>query len=508
MLQVRLDAERSVALLLTVLVALLAAYLVFARQSRAASSSSSTSIPPPPLVDNKLIPDAGNFRDNWLARRARYGSVHRVLEPHGVTIAYLGDVLAIKDVVDQPDRFDIGTLHIGSAPMWRISHETGAWFAHTGGQATVRHSSHLFSGARLATLQHRFVDALARQLDQVEAGTKEDLFSVVAECFFQATFEALFTKSFPRGQYGEFEVWDEELNQFSLGCASERAVKARDHFYRLVSQQVDEHLGECSLQVREQLAELEGKYAICHEDAVAIVLRTAWLGSTQSPLSGGWIVSLLARQPHKVARIREELNKLKAKDAGATASVEEIVKNPDLLKGENLPTLDNIVNELLRVYSAQNVPRTCLKDTVVRMLGPNNSMQHVQFKQGDILQLVYWNVHSAELNPHWWPEKEGVGNKYKGALEKFDETRFEQERRPGNAKVGGETVKTWTPFGFGARVCPGRFWAVAEIKATVLMFLDRFDVTEAGEMPRPDPKYWLGVLTPQDPMPATITLRS
>ncbi|SPO30917.1 related to Cytochrome P450 8B1 [Ustilago trichophora] len=501
MLEINLTGGQSV--LLTAALAFLCA-LLLTRRNKTRSTLSRT-IPPAPLVDPIKCPDLGNFRDNWLSRRNNYGSVHRVLEPHGMYTTYIGDALTIKDVIDHPDRFDMSTLHTGSAPMWHMSRSAGEWFAHTGGAATVRHSSHLLSGSRLASLQQRFVQAAARQLDAIQTGKKEDLCQVVSEGFFQATVEALFTKSFPKGQYQEFVLWDAELNAFCMGMQSERAVQARDHFYKIALQQIDESLSDCSLQVREQLNELESKYGLSHEDAVAVVLRTAWLGSTQSPLSGAWMMSILSRQPHNVVRIRNELQELKQSLGKDT---EQIAANPDLLKGENLPTLDNMVQELLRVYSAQSVPRMCLKDTVVRMLGPNNSVKEMQLKQGDILQIMFWNVHDSRLNQAWWPEEEGKGIKWQGALETFDETRFEEARRPGTVKVAGETLRTWTPFGYGARVCPGRYWAVAEIKAFVLLFLDRFDVSDAGEMPRPDPQRWLGVLHAMDAMPATISARS
>ena len=502
MLEIRLSGGLS--LIVTAALAFLCAVL-FTRRSKAHSTLTRT-VAPPPLVDPVVVPDTGNFRDNWLARRARYGSNHRVVEPHGAVTVYIGDALTIKDIIDQPERFDMAALHTGAAPMWRISHPAGEWFAHTGGAATVRHASHLFSGSRLASLQQRFVSATIRQFDRISPGRKQDVVYLASECFFQATVEALFTKSFPEGQYREFCLWDAELTPFCMGCPSERAVRARDHFFAIVLQQIDESLSECSLQVREQMAELEGKYDLSHEDAAAVVLRTTWLGSTQSPLSGAWMLCILARQPHNIRAIRNELQQLQQSLGGK--SVQEIASNPDLLKGEHLPTLDNVVNELLRVYSAQSVPRMCLTDTVVRALGPNNSVQEMQLKQGDILQIMFWNVHDAGRHPEWWPSEEGKGAKWREALETFDETRFEPHRRPATVKVGNETLKTWTPFGYGARVCPGRYWAVAEIKAFCLLFLDRFDLSDAGDMPRPDPQRWLGVLHAQDAMPATITART
>lgn len=482
--------------------------LLFKQKSRGITDTAP--LQRPPLVDESPetgVPDQGNVRDNWLARRKRYGNVFRMVEPTGGSGVYVGDALALKDVIEQPEHFDIGPLHIFAAPMWGISETTGNWLAREGGGINVKHSSHLFSGSRLASLQQRFVDAVQRQFERMQPGATSDLFQQLRVCFFQSTVEALFTKSFPEGQYASFCIWDAELNAFSRGCPPPEALTARDSFFNIVLQQIDEHLSECSLQVRELMADLEQKHGLSHRDAVAICVRTAWLGSTQSPLSGAWIISLLLQQPNMVQRLRTEIDTFR-KSTGAPKTVGEIAANPDLLKGDNLPLLDNIVNEVLRVYSAQNVPRFCLQDAVVRILGPNNTIVPMQLKQGDVLQLLFWNVHDSQHNPQWWPEQQGKGIKYNGALEPFDETRFETDRRPAPFKIGGETVRTWTPFGFGMRVCPGRYWAVAEIKAFCLLFLDRFDVSSAGPMPRPDPQRWIGVLNVLDPLPATVSLRA
>lgn len=495
--------------LLTAVIAFIAVCLYSQHKSRVKSAP--LPIERPPLADTsseKGIADQGNIRDNWLARRNRYGSVFRAQEANGAVSVYVGDALALKDILEQPDKFDMGHLHIGASNMWKISEQTGHWFARGGGQTTIQLNSHLLSGSSLASLQQRFVSAVARQLDAVQVGSKKDLFLLATECFFQATLEAMFTQTFPDGQYARYCVWDAELNYFCSGCPSKAAVAARDHFFNLALQQVDEHLSECSLQVREQVVELEIKHNLSHEDALGVVLRTVWLGCTQSPLAGAWLICLLSHHPEKVQTIRTELRQLNTK-LGAGTTVQEIASNPDLLKHENLPTLDDLVNELLRVYSAQNIPRFCLQDAVVRTLGPNGIVRKMQFKQGDVLQLLFWNVHDSQLNPQWWPSEKGKGVKYNGTLEPFDETRFEPHRRPSPARLdNNETFRTWTPFGFGSRVCPGRYWAVAEIKAFCLLFFDRFDIHSPGEMPRPDPARWVGVLHALDPMPATFAPNS
>ena len=91
----------------------------------------------------------------------------------------------------------------------------------------------------------------------------------------------------------------------------------------------------------------------------------------------------------------------------------------------------------------------------------------------------------------------------------FDETRFEADRHASTRQLSGtnETMRIWMPFGYGTRICPGRYWAVAEIKAVVVLLLHRFDLSGLGELPRPDPARWFGVLSPLDGMPASIAAR-
>lgn len=375
------------------LVLLLTVFLL----SRLLPRSTPLNTPPrPPLAPLPLAAHTPHCRDTLLSHLSRYGSVFRLPHPTlGTSSVYVGDALAIQDVLRQPGAFGVGQLHVQSAGMWRMSARCAAWFAHSGGQDTLQHSARLFSGERLGVLQQRFVRAVARGLDAVEVG-EADLCELSGGLLFRATMEALFTPSFASA-HRVFRAWDGQLASFTAGTPSPEAVAARDSMYSAVEEQLEQHRDECSAQIRDLFDELRQTHAQVHQDAVAVVLRTAWLASTQSPHAAAWLLCILAQQPAKLHRVRDELRKLKNM---AGESTEQLVRRPEWLREVKLPLLDQLVNEVLRVYCAQTVPRLCTAEAVVRVLEEEGGrVREVLMRQGDVVQLMFWNVHSSRLNP-------------------------------------------------------------------------------------------------------------
>ncbi|CBQ69179.1 related to Cytochrome P450 8B1 [Sporisorium reilianum SRZ2] len=490
MFQFQLSTDPSTLVLTSLVLLLVTAYLLHSRPS-----SPPRPARPPLAHPFPLVPP--HSRNLLLAHRSQHGTVFRTASPNTV---YISDALAIKHILDHPALFSVSALHISSAAMWSMSPACAEWFAREGGEVTLRLAARLFSGEWLAALQVRFVDAAARGMDGVQMGRVE-VMEVVAGAFFGATMEALFTPGFDDGLWGVFRMWDAQLHAFCAGTPSADAIEARDRFYGIVEHQLHEHLDECSPQIQHLFRSLCDDHAQTHADAIAIVLRTAWLACTQSPLAAAWLLCILAHHPPKLQRVREEFEHLKHEMH--LQNTQEAVERVELLKAERLPALDRLVNEVLRVYCAQTVPRVCMEDTVVRAMD-GGGVREWQMERGDVVNLLYWCVHDSRLNPQ-------VSETFRGTLQPFDEERFAPDRHSAHTvKLGGtnETVRTWTPFGYGTRMCPGRYWAVAEIKAFVLLFLDRFDLAQPEEMPRPDPERWFGVLSPLDAMPVNLTLRS
>ena len=342
----------------------------------------------PPSIHTTLSPI---HRDTFTCLRAFHRpNLHLVLPTHSTIL--IGDPWTLKDILESPCSFPVGVLHVSSASMWRLSPTCAAWFAGFGGQVTINFLARLFSGSKLTLLQDRFVAALSSHFDSVQNGV-DDVHRLVSRLVFQSTMEALFSSTFPKGLYEEFGLWDGELQEFCSASPSARAVQARDRFYDTVAEQLADRLEECSPQVKELFEAVQDQHGQSHADAVAVVLRTAWLGATQTPLAAGWLACSLAHHLEKMSKVREEVCELMERIGLET--VEDLAKKPELLK--ELPLLDRLVKELLRLYCKPSVPRVCVKDMVVRAMD-GNGVKKVQLKQGDMLQLVYWNAQECEYS--------------------------------------------------------------------------------------------------------------
>ncbi|SNX83949.1 uncharacterized protein MEPE_02657 [Melanopsichium pennsylvanicum] len=70
-----------------------------------------------------------------------------------------------------------------------------------------------------------------------------------------------------------------------------------------------------------------------------IILRNAWLASTQNPLAAAWILCLLALQSQNMIKVRQELKNFK-QDVGMQ-NVEEISSNFDMMKQKALAHLES-----------------------------------------------------------------------------------------------------------------------------------------------------------------------
>ncbi|GAB6023835.1 hypothetical protein CHUAL_008576 [Chamberlinius hualienensis] len=130
---------------------------------------------------------------------------------------------------------------------------------------------------------------------------------------------------------------------------------------------------------------------------------------------------------------------------------EEIVNH---IKGEptyedinNLPYLDQVINETLRVY-----PPVVL--FLNRIAAENYQLNGIQFPKGLKIEIPIYNVH---YDPDYWPEPE-----------KFDPDRFSPENK------SSVNPNAFLPFGAGPRNCIGLRFALMEIKCTMARLLSKY----------------------------------
>jgi cytochrome P450 len=118
------------------------------------------------------------------------------------------------------------------------------------------------------------------------------------------------------------------------------------------------------------------------------------------------------------------------------------------------------------------------------------------------------DAHSVE---EFWPERFIVypDAPHSGPVLKYTERQAEKVESPKFTLDG--TAGSWLPYGGGARMCPGRHYAKAEMIMMTAMFLTAFDIellTDKDSCIQHDLNYFMfGVMHPLGKIPARIRRR-
>lgn len=167
------------------------------------------------------------------------------------------------------------------------------------------------------------------------------------------------------------------------------------------------------------------------------VLTMLLAGEDTTANTISWIIYLLQRNPHSLAKAREEVRRL-APDAAQFT----------LAQMDSLDYLGACASEAMRLKPvAPYIPLEALRDTVVG---------DVAVPAGSMLWCVM--RHDSVSEAHF-PDAQA----------------FQPERwLAGNSEVHSKHAAM--PFGAGLRTCPGRYLALLEIKIAMAMLLGSFDI--------------------------------
>ncbi|XP_050996444.1 7-alpha-hydroxycholest-4-en-3-one 12-alpha-hydroxylase [Acomys russatus] len=143
------------------------------------------------------------------------------------------------------------------------------------------------------------------------------------------------------------------------------------------------------------------------------------------------------------------------------------------------PVLDSVMEETLRLRATPTLLRVVQKDYVLRMA----SGQEYQIRNGDKVALFpYLSVH---MDPDIHPEPTAF--KYNRFLNP------DGSRKVDFYKSGQKIHHFNMPWGSGVSICPGRFFALSEMKIFLLLMVTYFDfelVDPGTPVPPVDPRRW------------------
>ncbi|KAL1223159.1 Cytochrome P450 81D1 [Cardamine amara subsp. amara] len=168
------------------------------------------------------------------------------------------------------------------------------------------------------------------------------------------------------------------------------------------------------------------------------ILSLILAGTETSAVTLEWLLSRMLNHPEILKKARDEID--------TTIGLDRLVEESDV---SNLPYLQNIVSETLRLYPAGPlIPHVASEDCKVA---------GYDMPRGTMLLVNVWAIHR---DPEVWDDPES-----------FKPERFERE---------GETQKLMT-FGLGRRACPGSELAQRLVSLTLGSLIQCFEWERIGE---------------------------
>ncbi|XP_008847698.1 7-alpha-hydroxycholest-4-en-3-one 12-alpha-hydroxylase [Nannospalax galili] len=195
-----------------------------------------------------------------------------------------------------------------------------------------------------------------------------------------------------------------------------------------------------------------------------------------------WALLFLLKHPEAIKAVREEATQVLG-EARLDVKLSFTFKFSAL---KCTPVLDSVLEETLRLGASPTLLRVVQKDYVLKMA----SGQEYQIRRGDNVALFpYLSVH---MDPDIHPEPTTF---------KYDRFLNPDGTRKVDFYKSGKKIHHYSmPWGSGVSICPGRFFAISEMKIFILLMVMYFDMELVDpDMPMPpiDPRRWgFGITQP------------
>ncbi|XP_004680087.1 PREDICTED: 25-hydroxycholesterol 7-alpha-hydroxylase [Condylura cristata] len=189
-----------------------------------------------------------------------------------------------------------------------------------------------------------------------------------------------------------------------------------------------------------------------------------WASVTNTLPTMFWAMYYLLRHPEAMAVLHDEIDHLLQSTGQKKGSEFSIHLTREQL--DSLVYLESTIMEVLRLCSFSSIMRYVLEDMTI-----HSETGDYRLRKGDMLAVFPPTLHND-------PE----------IFEAPKEFRFDRFVEDGKIKTTfykrGEKIKHYLlPFGFGASKCPGRFFAIMEIKLILIVLLTYFDLEIIDDKP-------------------------
>jgi len=308
-------------------------------------------------------------------------------------------------------------------------------------------------GERLEELSSNMGRRLESLVPQAvsEAWQDAQLYEVIWDIMFRAGTEALFGGgTVTKELRADFEIFDRQFPLLVAGLPRPLLKAGNDALDRLGRAKLPGEGPSHWIRDRQPLID-----ALPPDERGHMRLPALWAIHANTIPSTFWTLYWLLRSPDGLAAVLAELEEHSREDGG-----------PKVRDLNNLKMLDSVIREALRLSSGSLTVREALEDFALETEGGT-----YQLRKGDRVCLAPFITHRDP-------------DVFEDPLEyKYDRFHAEGGRKQ-FYKNGHRVPLPLMPFGAGSSMCPGRFFAINEIKLFVTTVLTHWEI-ELGSDPEP-----------------------
>ncbi|KAL4593660.1 5-beta-cholestane-3-alpha,7-alpha-diol 12-alpha-hydroxylase-like [Arapaima gigas] len=210
-----------------------------------------------------------------------------------------------------------------------------------------------------------------------------------------------------------------------------------------------------------------------------------WASQGNTGPAAFWLLLYLMKHPEAMSAIQKEVDQLLMANGQAVKPGGPLINlTRDMLL--HTPVLDSAVEETLRLTAAPVLTRAVVENMTLKMADG----REYKLRQGDRVSLFPYTA--VQLDPEVHPDP---------LTFKYDRFLTPEGTRKTDFYKDGKKLKYYSmPWGAGVSICPGRFFAVNELKQFVFLMLAYFEFElkdPKEEVPSINTKRWgFGTMQP------------
>ncbi|MBN3309667.1 CP7B1 hydroxylase, partial [Amia calva] len=296
----------------------------------------------------------------------------------------------------------------------------------------------------------------------------ENLYSFCHKIMFEVTFLTMYGKPVHTNRHVDMAAVRENFVKFDamfplliarIPIAFLGATKKirEDLISFFLPQRMSEWMGPSTF-VQSRIELFEQYESLGDMDKAAHHFAILWASVGNTVPATFWTVYYLVRHPEALSLVRAEIQRvvhLTGEEAGHGNGITLTREQLDSLR-----YLGSAINESLRLSSASINIRVAQEDFTLMF----EKDQSIAVRKGDLIALYPQCMH---MDPEIFEDPETY---------KFDRFIEDGKEKTNFYKHGQKLKYYWMPFGSGNTKCPGRYFAIYEIKQFVTLLLLQFDI--------------------------------